>query len=146
MIRLNSELQSLRDQLRRMENLDKKRTPGDILLPPRVLAADQLEYLRKQRDVQYHTLIFDLIARQFEAARLDEAKASPVIQVLDPADAPDRKSGPYRALWMLVGCILGFIYGCARVIGSYVYSRVTADEIYAQKLSQFRRALRFRPS
>jgi LPS O-antigen subunit length determinant protein (WzzB/FepE family) len=69
-----------------------------------------------------------------------------VIQVLDPADAPDRKSGPYRALWMLVGCILGFIYGCARVIGSYVYSRVTADEIYAQKLGQFRRALRFRPS
>jgi tyrosine-protein kinase Etk/Wzc len=145
-IRLNSELQSLRDQLRQMESAKpgKGRNPGDILLAPRALPADQLEFLRKQRDVQYHTLIFDLIARQFEAARLDEAKASPVIQVLDPAEAPDRKSSPYRALWMLIGGVLGFIYGCTRVISSYVYGRVVADEVYAQKLGRFKRALRFR--
>lgn len=144
-IRLNSELSSLREQLRQMENAKpgKGRSPGDILLTPRALPADQLEFLRKQRDVQYHTLIFDLIARQFEAARLDEAKASPVIQVLDPAEPPDRKSSPYRALWMLIGGILGFIYGCTRVIGSYVYGRVIADEAYAQKLGRFKRALRF---
>ena len=99
-IRLNNELQSLREQLRQMESAKpgKGRNPGDILLTPRALPADQLEFLRKQRDVQYHTLIFDLIARQFEAARLDEAKASPVIQVFDPAEPPDRKSSPYRAL------------------------------------------------
>ena len=145
-VRLNGELQSLREQLRQMESAKqgKGRNPGDILLTPRALPADQLEFLRKQRDVQYHTLIFDLIARQFEAARLDEAKASPVIQVLDPAEPPDRKSSPFRALWTLVGGILGFIYGCTRVIGSYVYSRVIADEVYAQKVGQFRRALRFR--
>jgi capsule polysaccharide export protein KpsE/RkpR len=143
-IRLNSELQSLREQLRQMESAKKGRNPGDILLTPRALPADQLEFLRKQRDVQYHTLIFDLIARQFEAARLDEAKASPVIQVLDPAEPPDRKSSPFRALWTLIGGILGFIYGCTRVIGSYVYSRVIADEVYAQKVGQFKRALRFR--
>jgi uncharacterized protein involved in exopolysaccharide biosynthesis len=94
--------------------------------------------------VQYHTLIFDLIARQFEAARLDEAKASPVIQLLDSAQAPDRKSGPFRALWTLAGGVLGFFFGCARVIGSYVYSRLEADEVQAERLGQFRRALRFR--
>jgi tyrosine-protein kinase Etk/Wzc len=145
-IRLNTELESLRQQLRSLESLQKDRKPGDISLNSRVLAEDQIAYLRKQRDVQYHTLIFDLIARQFEAARLDEAKAAPVIQMLDPAEAPDRKSGPYRALWALVGGILGFLYGCVRVIGSYVYGRVTADEIYAERLGQFRRALRHRPS
>jgi tyrosine-protein kinase Etk/Wzc len=145
-IRLNTELESLRQQLRDLESLQKERKPGDISLSSRVLAEDQIAFLRKQRDVQYHTLIFDLIARQFEAARLDEAKAAPVIQMLDPAEPPERKSGPYRALWTLVGGVLGFLYGCGRVIGSYVYSRVAADEMYAQKLGQFRRALRFRPS
>jgi tyrosine-protein kinase Etk/Wzc len=143
-IRLNNELQSLRDQLRQMESAKKGSNPGDILLTPSVLPADQLEYLRKQRDVQYHTLIFDLIARQFEAARLDEAKAAPLIQVLDPAEPPDRKSGPFRALWTLIGGILGFLYGCGRAVGSYVYGRVVADDMYAQRLSQFRRAARFR--
>jgi tyrosine-protein kinase Etk/Wzc len=145
-IRLNTELESLRQQLRDLESVHKDRKPGDISLSSRVLAEDQLAYLRKQRDVQYHTLIFDLIARQFEAARLDEAKAAPVIQMLDPAEPPDRKSGPFRALWTLIGGVLGFLYGCGRVIGSYVYGRVAADEVYAQKLGQFRRALRFRPS
>jgi uncharacterized protein involved in exopolysaccharide biosynthesis len=145
-IRLNSELESLRGQLRQLESGHKQRNPGDISLSSTVLAEDQLAYLRKQRDVQYHTLIFDLIARQFEAARLDEAKAAPLIQVLDPAEPPDRKSGPYRALWTLVGGVLGFFFGCARVIGSYVYGRVAADEGNAQRLGQFRRALRFRSS
>jgi len=143
-IRLNNEIEGLRAQMRQLESVQKGRKPGDISLTSRSLPQDQVAYLRKQRDVQYHTLIFDLIARQFEAARMDEAKASPVIQVLDPAEPPDRKSGPFRALWTLAGCALGFVYGCVRVIGSYVYSRVVADPAHAAKLGQFRRALRFR--
>ena len=141
---MNSEIEGLKAKLRDMESIQRGRKPGDIMLTSRSLPEDQVLYLRKQRDVQYHTLIFDLIARQFEAARLDEAKASPVIQVLDPAEPPDRKSGPFRALWCLVGGFLGFLYGSSRVIGSYVYSRVVADEANAVKLAQFRRALRFR--
>ena len=144
-IRLNSELEGLREQLRNMESARKgNHVAGDISLTSRLLPEAQLDYLRKQRNVQYHTLIFDLIARQFEAARLDEAKASPVIQLLDSAQAPDRKSGPFRALWTLAGGVLGFFFGCARVIGSYVYSRLEADEVQAERLGQFRRALRFR--
>jgi uncharacterized protein involved in exopolysaccharide biosynthesis len=144
-IRLNSEVEGLREQLRNMESARKgNHVAGDISLTSRLLPEAQLDYLRKQRNVQYHTLIFDLIARQFEAARLDEAKASPVIQLLDSAQAPDRKSGPFRALWTLAGGVLGFFFGCARVIGSYVYSRLEADEVQAERLGQFRRALRFR--
>jgi uncharacterized protein involved in exopolysaccharide biosynthesis len=145
-IRLNNEIAGMRDQMAKLESLQKGRKPGDISLTSRSLPEDQVAFLRKQRDVQYHTLIFDLIARQFEAARLDEAKASPLIQVLDPAEPPERKSGPYRALWMLVGLILGFIFGCVRVIGSYVHSRVVADPGNAARLAQFKRALSFRPS
>jgi uncharacterized protein involved in exopolysaccharide biosynthesis len=143
-IRLNSEIAGLRQQMQSLESVQKGRKPGDISLTSRSLPEDQVAYLRKQRDVQYHTLIFDLIARQFEAARMDEAKASPLIQVLDPAEAPDRKSGPFRALWTLAGLILGFTYGCVSVIGSYVRSRVVADPENAAKLAQFRRALSFR--
>jgi uncharacterized protein involved in exopolysaccharide biosynthesis len=143
-IRLNSEIQGLKNQLTRLEGVQKGRKPGDISISSRSLPEDQGVFLRKQRDVQYHTLIFDLIARQFEAARMDEAKASPVIQTLDPAEPPDRKSGPFRALWTLIGGILGFFYGCTRVIGSYIYGRVVADPVSAHKVAQFRRALSFR--
>ena len=123
-IKLNSEIEGLRAQMRALESVQKGRNPGDISLTSRSLPQDQVAFLRKQRDVQYHTLIFDLIARQFEAARLDEAKASPLIQMLDPAQPLDRKSGPFPALWTLIGGVLGFIFACSRVIGSYVYGRV----------------------
>jgi tyrosine-protein kinase Etk/Wzc len=145
-IRLNTEIAGLRQQMSGLEALQKGRKPGDISLTSRSLPEDQVAYLRKQRDVQYHTFIFDLIARQFEAARMDEARASPLIQVLDPAEAPERKSGPFRALWTLTGLILGFVFGCVRVIGSYVHSRVVSDPDNAAKLAQFRRALSFRSS
>ncbi len=145
-IRLNNEIAGLRTQMLTLESVQKGRKPGDISLTSRSLPAYQVLFIRKQRDVQYHTLIFDLIARQFEAARLDEAKASPLIQVLDPAEPPERKSGPYRALWVLVGLVLGFIFGCVRVIGSYVHSRVVADPGNAARLAQFRRAVSFRSS
>ena len=82
------------EQLRALESVQKGRNPGDISLTSRSLPQDQVAFLRKQRDVQYHTLIFDLIARQFEAARLDEAKASPVIQMLDPAAAAGQQVRP----------------------------------------------------
>jgi tyrosine-protein kinase Etk/Wzc len=143
-MRLNSELAGLREQVSQLESAQKRHNPGDITLSSRSLPQDQIVYLRKQRDVQYQTLIFDLIARQFEAARLDEAKASPVIQVLDAAQPPDRKSGPFRALWTLAGGFLGFMFGCSRVLASYVFARVEADPASAQRLGQFRRALRFR--
>ncbi len=144
-IRLNSEIEGLREQLRQLESAQKGHTtPGDITLSTRSLPEAQIAFLRKQRDVQYHVLIFDLIARQFEAARLDEAKAAPVIQVLDPAQVPDKKSGPFRALWTLIGGVLGFMFASARVVASYVHSRVMTDEMSAQKLGQFRRALRIR--
>jgi tyrosine-protein kinase Etk/Wzc len=144
-IRLNTEVEGLRQQMRQLESPQNgKHETGDITLSSRLLPQAQLDYLRKQRDVQYHTLIFDLIARQFEAARLDEARAAPVIQTLDPAQAPDRKSGPFRALWTLSGGVLGFLFGCSKVIGSYVHSRVAAYEVHARRLDEFRRALRFR--
>jgi uncharacterized protein involved in exopolysaccharide biosynthesis len=141
-IRANSELESLRAKLHALENAHQGHEPGDITLSPRGVPQAQLEYIRKQRDVSYHTLLFDLIARQFEGARLDEAKAAPLIQLVDPAAPPDRKSAPYRALWLLVGCLLGFFIGSMRVIFGYVFDRVNADEVHSKRLLTLRRALR----
>ena len=69
-----------------------------------------LEYIRKLRDVKYHETLFELLAKQYEAARIDEAKQAPVIQVVDKAVAPDKPTRSSRALTvlgaMLTGCLL----------------------------------------
>ena len=70
-----------------------------------------LEYVRKLRDVKYNETIFDILARQFEIAKLDEAKEGALIQVVDPALPPDRKSFPKRGLIVLIATIAGLLVG-----------------------------------
>ena len=52
---------------------------------------------------KYHETLFDLLARQLEAARIDEAKASPTVQVLDPPLLPKARSWPKPFLFLLTG-------------------------------------------
>jgi capsule polysaccharide export protein KpsE/RkpR len=63
-----------------------------------------LEYTRKLRNVKYHDLLYELIAKQYEAAAIDEARQAPIIQVIDRANAPDKKSGPAR-LSLIMSCL-----------------------------------------
>jgi tyrosine-protein kinase Etk/Wzc len=65
--------------------------------------------VRKLRDVKYAETMFELLAKQYEAARLDEAKTAAVIQVLDPAIEPDRKSSPHRVLIVVIASLFGLV-------------------------------------
>ena len=141
-IRLNTELTGLRQQLRDLESGTGKHLPGDISLSTASVPKIGLEYIRKERDVKYHQFLFDLLARQYEAARIDEARAAPVIQVVDPALPPDKKSAPFRALWAIVGCGLGFFLTTGWVLASYVYQRLAADEQQGQRLALLRQELK----
>jgi tyrosine-protein kinase Etk/Wzc len=143
-IQLSAELNALRGQLRDLENGGGKHAPGDISITTANVPQAGLEYIRKEREVKYHQMLFDLLARQYEAARLDEAKAAPVIQVVDPALVPDKKSAPYRALWALIGCVLGFLIGTAWVIGSHIYRHLESDEEHGRRLALLRRELSLR--
>jgi tyrosine-protein kinase Etk/Wzc len=143
-VRLTSELSGLREQLRQLESGTAKHTPGDISLSTASVPQAGLEYIRKEREVKYHQFLFDLLARQYEAARIDEAKAAPVIQVVDPALPPDRKSGPFRALWALVGGALGFVFSTAWVFGAFIYRRLEADEDQGRRLALLRQELKLR--
>jgi tyrosine-protein kinase Etk/Wzc len=143
-IRLNSELAGLRAQLRDLENGNSKRTPGDISITTANVPEAGLEYIRKEREVKYHQLLFDLLARQYEAARMDEARSAPLIQVVDPALVPDRKSAPFRALWALTGCVLGFVLSTGWVLGSHIYHRMAADEEQGRRLAVLRQELKLR--
>jgi uncharacterized protein involved in exopolysaccharide biosynthesis len=143
-IRLNSELVGLRGQLRDLESGTSKRAPGDISISTANVPQAGLEYIRKEREVKYHQLLFDLLARQYEAARMDEAKAAPLIQIVDVAVPPDRKSSPYRALWALTGFSLGLFLSIGWVVATHVYRRMAADEEQGRRLAVLRQELKLR--
>jgi uncharacterized protein involved in exopolysaccharide biosynthesis len=103
-----------------------------------------LQYIRKERDVQYHQTLYDLLARQLEAARIDEAKASPAVQVLDPPQVPRAKSWPKPFLFILVGLILGTMFGCIRCAVIYVYEYLDTSPDLRERYKQVKRAMHLR--
>ena len=113
-IRLRSEINNLQGQLSRLQSGGGRDSTASI--PTAKVPELQLEYVRKEREVKYHEALFEMLSKQFEAARLDEARDAPVLQVLDPASYPDTKSWPKRSYFMLGGLFLGFIAGCAWVL------------------------------
>jgi capsule polysaccharide export protein KpsE/RkpR len=143
-IRLTTQLSGLREQLRDLESGTNKHSPGDISITTANVPKAGLEYVRKERDVKYHQFLFDLLARQYEAARIDEAKSSPVIQVVDYANVPDKKSAPTRTTWAVVGGLLGFLLSTTYVLGSYIIHRLSEDEEQNRRLALLRQELKLR--
>ncbi|MEK8049897.1 Wzz/FepE/Etk N-terminal domain-containing protein [Ideonella sp. DXS22W] len=83
-IQQQSTLNALRAQLSRLEQAEGR-------------GGDGPDYISKYREFKYQEALFDMYARQFEVARLDESREGGLIQVVDPATPPERKSKPLRA-------------------------------------------------
>lgn len=75
-----------------------------------------LDYVRKLREVKYNETLFDILARQYEAAKLDEAREGAIVQVVDMAKAPDKKSWPPRLLIAITTALFGSIASISWVI------------------------------
>ena len=143
-LRIREEINALRQQLSKLENDLRSQGLSDTVgISVERMPAVSLEYVRKLRDVKYHETLYELLAKQYEAARIDEAKAAPVIQVVDRAVPPDKKSGPHR-LWILLGCgLIGFVIGYVVAIVTRALRRAAQIPEYAVKLDLLRHGFRF---
>ena len=139
-IRRQQQLAGLRGELTKLERA-KISGLGDILLPTGKVPEAGLEYLRKYRDVKYQETIFELLAKQFEAAKMDEAKDAAIIQVVDQAITPDRRSKPRRRIIVIVTGLLAFF---AAILWAFVcefHSAARNDARQAQRLDALKRYL-----
>jgi uncharacterized protein involved in exopolysaccharide biosynthesis len=137
------ELDSLRAQMAKLGG-SAQGSGAELLVPKGSVPAAGLEYARKVRDVKYYDTIFDLLARQFEMAKLDEAKEGALIQVVDPAIPPDRKSFPKRGLIVAIASVVGLLFGVFMVLCQVGFRRMDDDPEVSGKMAILRRALRFR--
>jgi len=138
-VEVQRELDGLRAQLAKLGGSEGG--AEGLIVPQGKVPQAGLEYVRKLRDVKYYETIFEIIARQFEMAKLDEAKEGAVVQVVDPALVPDRKSSPKRALIMLVALAIGLFLGVLLALMRAGVDRMKQDPETSEKLSFLRRAL-----
>jgi tyrosine-protein kinase Etk/Wzc len=138
-VRLRDELKGLREQL-----LLLQKGSNGLMLSQREFTGAGLEYIRKERDLQYHQTLYDLLLRQLEAARIDEAKASPTVQMVDPPQIPKVKSWPKPFIFILAGLVIGTMFGCIRVAVIYVYDYAETDPRLRDRYAQVKQAMHLR--
>jgi uncharacterized protein involved in exopolysaccharide biosynthesis len=143
LVQAQRELESLRAQLNALGG-PADSSAGEIIVPKGKITGAGLDYVRKLRDVKYNEAIFEILLKQFELAKLDEAKQGSIVQVVDPAFPPDKRSFPKRGLIVLLAAALGFFAG---VLASFVVSefeRIPEDSETAHKLNLLRNFLSFK--
>jgi uncharacterized protein involved in exopolysaccharide biosynthesis len=79
-------------------------------------SAQSQDYVGKYREFKYQESLFELLSKQFEAARLEESKDDNLIQVVDRAQVPEWKSKPKRAMYGLMGMLLAAVIASAAFI------------------------------
>jgi uncharacterized protein involved in exopolysaccharide biosynthesis len=60
--------------------------------------AGQSNYVERYRNFKYQETLYELFAKQYELARVDEGREGAVVQVVDAAQPPERKTKPKKAL------------------------------------------------
>jgi tyrosine-protein kinase Etk/Wzc len=99
------ELRVMKQELAKMEGAGgtkiRENSPADN--------SQGIDNLSLLRDVKYYETIYELLAKQYELAKLDEAKDSAIIQVLDKAIEPDVKSKPKRRQFVLIWTFVAII-------------------------------------
>jgi tyrosine-protein kinase Etk/Wzc len=101
------ELAALQSQLQHVAGSESD-TGSDINLSKGRVTQSGMEYLRRFRDLKYQETVFELLAKEFEIAKLDEAREGSIVQVVDAAVAPDKKSSPHRTLIVIASTVLAF--------------------------------------
>ena len=125
-----STVSSLRAQLARAEQVSDSASGPD--------------YISKYREFKYQETLFELFSRQYELARVDEAREGAPIQVIDLATAPEKKSRPKRAITALATTIGTALLLLGWVFASRAWRRMAADPQNAGHLGRLKQAARGR--
>ncbi|MEW6719494.1 MAG: Wzz/FepE/Etk N-terminal domain-containing protein [Thermodesulfobacteriota bacterium] len=119
--RVEEEIRALRSELQKAETA--KGAGFDTIMSSGRVPEMGMEYLRKVRQLKYNETLFELLSKQYELAKLDEARDAVVIQVIDRAVPPERKSGPQRLFIVILAAFI------ALVLSTGVFALVEARKI-----------------
>ncbi len=136
--KLTAELNELRQQLAGVESQAKAQEQSGKALGDNMTLANVpeagMEYLRRLRDLKFNETLFQMLLKQYEAARLSEASEPVVVQVVDDAVPPDHKAKPSRALIAVLSTMLGFFVGTVWAFLRQALDNMRRDPARREKL------------
>ena len=129
---LKARVLELHRQLQRMEGTDNENganlAASQLYPSVRKLPLLGLTYTDLLRRVKVEESVFEILTKQYEGAKVQEAKEIPVVKVLDEPELPERKSSPPRGLIALAGMLGGFLAGSLWILAPSLWATITEDD------------------
>lgn len=94
---------------RKIDDIRANGQPNSLLFPFKSLPDKSLKYLRLYRDVEINSTLLEFILPLYEQSKFDEQKDIPVVQIIDYAIPPAKKSYPPRVIFTLI-ITMGFLF------------------------------------
>jgi tyrosine-protein kinase Etk/Wzc len=110
--RLGEEVRGLKEQLSRLE-AESGQSTSDPLMPTSRVPHLGATYARKMRELKYNEALYEILMKQFEAAKLDEVRDSAVIQVIEKAEPRNRKQDQNGRRWSSLLSYWAFSFLCS---------------------------------
>ncbi|MBU4320147.1 MAG: hypothetical protein KJ739_03560, partial [Nitrospinae bacterium] len=107
--RAEEELRGLREQRARLEAKGSGHNP-DTLMPAGRIPSVGIEYARELREFKYNEALYEILLKQYGAAKLDEARDAVLIQVIEKAIPPEKRIKPKRSQMVMLATFVGFFF------------------------------------
>jgi uncharacterized protein involved in exopolysaccharide biosynthesis len=121
-----SNLMAMRSQLAKAEAVDQ--------------SAGNDAYVNAYREYKYQEMLFELFARQFELAKLDESREGALIQVVDTATPPERKAKPKRGSIAVSATLVAGIGIVMFIFARNRFSKAKQDQAQSSRLAELKNA------
>jgi capsule polysaccharide export protein KpsE/RkpR len=130
---LQARVDELKRQAQNMQGTDASLLPDapptDQMYPPiRRLPLLGVEWADLYRRLKIQETVFELLTQQYELARIQEAKEIPSINVVDPANLPEKKSFPPRLVLILALTLLSVVGAAVWIVASERWERLDPQD------------------
>lgn len=130
---LRARVDELKRQAENLQGTDAALVPGstqnDELYPPvRKLPLLGVEWADLYRRMKIQETVYELLNQQYELARIQEAKEIATVNVIDPANLPEKKSWPPRLLIISLLTLLSLAGAIVKIVGTKSIETLEHDD------------------
>jgi uncharacterized protein involved in exopolysaccharide biosynthesis len=101
---------------------------GELYPSIRQLPLLGVKYLDLFRNTKVNEAVYELLVKQHEIAKIQEAREVASVQILDPAVVPTKKSSPRRLRIIAAAVLLTFAFASVWTLGPVVWGRIDPQD------------------
>ena len=134
-------ISELKNQLSQLERTNPNAQASSVIPSTSQLPKAGIEFLRRTRDLKYAETIHQLLAQQYQMAKVDEAQNAPILQVLDAAIPPEKRSSPKRSQMVLMAMVAAGFLMCLVAFMLEAKRQAETDPDQLEKMADLRESL-----